>query len=289
MSDLPALDQPQAHVVVGPNDQRGPYTLELLISEVVAGRLHDATPVWWPGLPDWTTMAAHPGVAAEIARRRAPAPTQATPFAQPYTPEPSYAPEPSTAPEPTTADFEAIDNAPDGFRSSGPAEGLDPQHGEAFAEVVARSRARWDAEAIVAGVDDAIVEAIDAAAISQGLEPVSRDDSGGSHDVGFRADDDTTVVVSVGKVTGHAMAVRDGHVGLDVSCRSTAYVGGPDDGGGEHGSIVVEPGEAGHPAQASVSLLLPMADYVSEDHTVREEALRSDLAAVIASVRHRLR
>ncbi|MCZ7629482.1 MAG: DUF4339 domain-containing protein [Microthrixaceae bacterium] len=71
MTDLPALDQPQSYVVVGPDDQRGPYTLELLITEVVEGRLSENTPVWWPGLADWTTMAAHPGVATEIARRRA--------------------------------------------------------------------------------------------------------------------------------------------------------------------------------------------------------------------------
>jgi len=71
MSDLPPLDQSQAYVVVGPNDQRGPYTMELLVSEVLAGRLSEATPVWWPGLEDWTTMGGHPGVAAELARRRA--------------------------------------------------------------------------------------------------------------------------------------------------------------------------------------------------------------------------
>lgn len=95
MSDLPPLDQSQAYVVVGPNDQRGPYTMELLISEVLAGRLSEATPVWWPGLADWTTMGGHPGVMAELARRRspaapaAPAPAwaepapQADPYAQP--------------------------------------------------------------------------------------------------------------------------------------------------------------------------------------------------------------
>ena len=101
MSDLPPLDQPQAYVVVGPNDQRGPYALDLLIGEVVAGRLHDATPVWWPGLAEWTTMSGNAGVAGEIARRRggyaepAPAPTPAP------TPEPtaqydqaSYQPQP---------------------------------------------------------------------------------------------------------------------------------------------------------------------------------------------------
>ena len=86
MSDLPPLDQSQAYVVVGPNDQRGPYTMELLVSEVLAGRLSEATPVWWPGLEDWTTMGGHPGVADELARRRAasaPAPVWADPSHQP--------------------------------------------------------------------------------------------------------------------------------------------------------------------------------------------------------------
>lgn len=71
MSDLPPLDQPQAYVVVGPNDQRGPYALDLPIGEVLAGRLFDSTPVWWPGLAEWTTMSGHPALAGEIARRRA--------------------------------------------------------------------------------------------------------------------------------------------------------------------------------------------------------------------------
>lgn len=105
MSDLPPLDQPQAHVVVGPNDQRGPYALELLISEVIAGRLSDETPVWWPGLPDWTTMGSHPGVAAELQRRRAPAPAPAPgwadPTAQPVDAQPA-APQPA-APQPIEA------------------------------------------------------------------------------------------------------------------------------------------------------------------------------------------
>ena len=104
MSDLPPLDQPQAYVVVGPNDQRGPYTMELLISEVVAGRLSDATPVWWPALTDWTTLAAHPAVAAEISRRRAaaaPAPAWAAPEApapEPAAPEPTYGAQPAAEP-----------------------------------------------------------------------------------------------------------------------------------------------------------------------------------------------
>lgn len=96
MTDLPALDQPQSYVVVGPDDQRGPYTLDLLVSEVVEGRLNENTPVWWPGLADWTTMSAHPGVAAEIARRRgAPEPVAPNAFAPPTAPPP---PQDSTGP-----------------------------------------------------------------------------------------------------------------------------------------------------------------------------------------------
>ena len=105
MSDLPPLDQPQAYVVVGPNDQRGPYTMELLIGEVVAGRLSDATPVWWPGLADWTTMGGHPGVAAEIAGRRsvpAAAPAWADPAA-PVAPAPVAEPAPAPVAEPAPA------------------------------------------------------------------------------------------------------------------------------------------------------------------------------------------
>jgi hypothetical protein len=107
MSDLPPLDQSQAYVVVGPNDQRGPYTMELLISEVLAGRLSEATPVWWPGLADWTTMGGHPGVMAELARRRspaapaAPAPAWAEPVpaADPYA-QPTPAADPYAQPTP---------------------------------------------------------------------------------------------------------------------------------------------------------------------------------------------
>ena len=96
MTDLPPLDQPQAYVVVGPNDQRGPYTMELLISEVLAGRLSEATPVWWPGLADWTTMGAHQGVADELARRRAAAATPA--WAEPAAPAADPYAQPAAAP-----------------------------------------------------------------------------------------------------------------------------------------------------------------------------------------------
>lgn len=99
MTDLPALEVPQCYVVVGPDDQRGPYTMELLVAEVAAGRLDDNTPVWWPGLADWTTMAAHPGVAGEVARRRTPAEAPPMAFTPPVAPPPPQPrPEQASAP-----------------------------------------------------------------------------------------------------------------------------------------------------------------------------------------------
>jgi len=71
MSDLPPLHESSAYVVVAENDQRGPYPLELLIGEVLAGRLHETTPIWWSGLSEWTTIGSHPGIAAELNHRRA--------------------------------------------------------------------------------------------------------------------------------------------------------------------------------------------------------------------------
>lgn len=71
MDRLPPLDQPVAWVVVHGHEQAGPYTLEVLISEVVAGRLAETTPVWWPPMADWTTIMANDAMAAEIERRRA--------------------------------------------------------------------------------------------------------------------------------------------------------------------------------------------------------------------------
>ncbi|MCB1255643.1 MAG: DUF4339 domain-containing protein [Microthrixaceae bacterium] len=70
MSDLPPLDEPHAWIVVRGTEQAGPYPLNVLIDEVVAQRLPDNTPVWWPPLADWTTLSAQPVVAAEVARRR---------------------------------------------------------------------------------------------------------------------------------------------------------------------------------------------------------------------------
>lgn len=70
MDGLPPLDQPVAWVVVHGQERIGPYALDVLIDEVVAGRLAETTPVWWPPLVDWTTVMANDALVTEIERRR---------------------------------------------------------------------------------------------------------------------------------------------------------------------------------------------------------------------------
>jgi hypothetical protein len=100
MSDLPPLHDDIAYVVVAENDQRGPYQLEVLITEVLGGRIHDSTPIWWPGLAEWTTIAGHPGLAEEIQRRR-----DAYAASNPVVPPPvPTLPPAEPAPQPVQAD-----------------------------------------------------------------------------------------------------------------------------------------------------------------------------------------
>ena len=126
MSELPPLEEPQAYVVVGPDDQRGPYTMELLIGEVLAGRLSDATPVWWPGLADWTTMGGHPGLAAEIHRRRT-----ATGGNAPGWVDPSST---SAAPQPTYEQHPYQQATPYGQESYGQESYGQESYGQGYAE-----------------------------------------------------------------------------------------------------------------------------------------------------------
>lgn len=140
MSDLPPLDQPVAYVVVGPDDQRGPYTMDLLLDEVLAQRLSDATPVWWPGLSDWTTMAAHPAVSAELARRRAPAPPSG------WT-DPGQAPAP-----PPPGQYQSTDQYPSSAQYPVSSDPAPPQQSEWGADASTASGA-GDPSVQPAGVD----------------------------------------------------------------------------------------------------------------------------------------
>lgn len=182
MTDLPALDQPQSYVVVGPDDQRGPYTLELLVSEVVEGRLDENTPVWWPGLADWTTMAAHPGVAAEMARRRG-VPDATTPmaFAPPTAPPPPQEP---AAAQPEQVQQEQVQPEQVQPEPAAPDDGAPMAAGAGIFGIRAESESTDAIEVPAVDVTPADFEAVDApttedgfraAGAGEGLDPVHTD------------------------------------------------------------------------------------------------------------------
>lgn len=372
MNELPPLDQPQAYVVVGPNDQRGPYALELLIGEVLAGRLFDTTPVWWPGLADWTTMSGHPGLAAEIGRRRAgyaepqafaPAPpppggggqyeqaaqghyeTSTTGYptqpvsGQDYSADMyaggSVAAQPAVDPTPAAepvAAVSAVAEAPaPGDVQPAEAVGETQLHGEnaavevtggqdadvpaaapevlspdeveppgaagpdagqqaAFDDLVGRSGRRAEAVSAVDAVDAAFVDAAVAAVTATGLTVTDRTDGPDTHEVRCTGDEGENLVLELGRVGGDEVAAaRSSHVPLDVRCTNSAYGRGLQSGTGSHGEVVVVADEWSGQATSTVSLLLPVGDYVGDDGQVDSGALTRDVDAVVAVVRHRLR
>lgn len=369
MTDLPPLDQPQAYVVVGPNDQRGPYTLELLIGEVLAGRLHDATPVWWPGLAEWTTMNSHPGVAAELARRRAgyadpsayaaPAPAAPAQYEQPgqyeqatqyagweaAAPQPTqpvsgqdysaeqyaaavpvaadpapvqapYAPavpqqEPAPAPEAfPVAEEQPVAQAPVADAASWsvaeatpevvapdqvqapepePEPAVHPEHQAAYSSLVDRSRTRAASGDRIREIDGAFADAVVAGAESQGFQEADRTAGDANHDLRFEGGPGETLGISLGRIKGDDLVVvRSGHVPVTVRYQSAVYVGELDAGTGEHGEVVVVSDEWSGQATSTVSLLLSLEDYVSEDLSVDTVSVLRDVGATVAVVRGRL-
>ncbi len=322
MSDLPPLDQPQAYVVVGPNDQRGPYTMELLISEVIAGRLSEATPVWWPGLADWTTMGGHPGVAAELAQRRgaaaAPAwadPAPAAPAADPYA-QPAADPYAQPAADPyaqpadpfaptsqdATADADQLEvdvveaeivveddqGEPEVIEVDEVAV-IDPAHEQAFAALVARSAVRADVQSRVDAVNDALVDGVVGGVQSQGFTLGERIEVDRGTELRFDGADGDLVVVSLGSARAlRPEDLRDDHVPATFSYRVASGAGSASEGTGEHGEVVVAADEWTGQSTSSVSLFLGLGDYLSDDLGVDAEAVAADVAATVAVLRSRL-
>jgi hypothetical protein len=283
MTDLPPLDLPNAYVVLGPDDQRGPYTLELLISEVAAGHLDDNTPVWWPGTAGWTTFAADPVVYAEVRRRREQVGMVAgfQPAAQPV----PLSGDSGVAPievEPTPSDFEAVDRPVEGYDMTA-AMGLDPVHGQTFADLIERSRARAEAAALVEQIDERFVEALTAAASEVGLQPTRRTDDEGVHSLVFSRGPGRELTAEISTVNGHVVA-NNGNVDLRMTERaqnhSATATSGEAAGKGDHGTIVLTVGPDSV-ASAEVTLVLALSDYVSSDHIVDSARLQRDFAAVM--------
>lgn len=328
MSDLPPLEQPQAYVVVGPNDQRGPYTLELLITEVLAERLSEATPVWWPGLADWTTMGAHPGISGELARRRgattSSAPAWAAPAADPYAapaPDPYAAPAadpyaapaadpyaapaadpyaaPAAEPGPATdtfapaagGDASAADEEPVDAEIIEVAEVVAPdgQHVEVFSALVARSAVRAERQSRVDAVNEQLVGAVAAAVSSQGFTFAERNRADRSEELRFEGSDADMVMVSLGRAEGSDVdALREDHVPITITYRASSQGAVADQGGGEHGEVVVAADEWTGQSTSSVSLFLGLGDYLDDQLSVDGDALVRDVGAAVAVVRSKL-
>ncbi len=359
MSDLPPLDQSQAYVVVGPNDQRGPYTMELLISEVLAGRLSEATPVWWPGLADWTTMGGHPGVSAELARRRSSTPAgapawadqgaqpQADPYAQPAADpyaqpaadpyaQPAADPYAQPAADPyaqviadpfgITTDSagdpgieaavasEVVDDGAPGATDDPSTPGdprsaaeageqpvdadvieidevvaIDPRHGEVFAAFVARSVVRAEVQARVDAVNEQLIAAVVAGVGDQDLSLTERVEVDRGFELRFDGASGDLVMVSLGKATAsRAEDLRDDHVPVTASYRSSSSRAPVDAGTGEHGEVQVSADEWTGQSTSTVSLFIALGDYLDDQLTVDAESLRRDVGATVAVLRSRL-
>ncbi|HMX64893.1 MAG TPA: hypothetical protein PKX25_04905, partial [Microthrixaceae bacterium] len=84
-------------------------------------------------------------------------------------------------------------------------------------------------------------------------------------------------------------AVRDGHTPLTVRFQSATYAGGLEAGMGAHGEVVIVSDEWSGQATSTVSLLLPLADYVAADLTLDNVALLRDVGATVSVVSDRLR
>ncbi len=353
MTDLPPLDQPQAYVVVGPNDQRGPYTMELLISEVVAGRLSDETPVWWPGLADWTTLGGHPAVAAELAARRAPASApawadppvtsqvseapvadpyaapvadpftvsapdqQSEPIGDPFAPQSMVPEESEVVPAELVGDQSAavvVDETasddsdpaigtsfgePNVLADEAPVDAevieveeivvLDETHHEVFAALVARSSVRAQVQSRVDAVNEGVIDAVVAGVETQGVALAERVDTDRGAELRFDGVDGDLVVVSLGRaVASRPDDLRDDHVPVTASYRSGSRKADADQGSGSHGDVVVAADEWTGQSTSTVSLFLPLGDYLDADLMVDHDALARDAAATTAVLRSRL-
>lgn len=130
MAELPSLHDPVTYIVTGPKDQRGPYTLDLICNELLAGRLSNEMLIWWPGMTDWVKVQDHEALQGELQRRRgieaAPPPPQGEPVTTPGLSDPTASapgwaspqshPEPQPQPASTpwsAADLPVAESSPD--------------------------------------------------------------------------------------------------------------------------------------------------------------------------------
>ena len=166
---------------------------------------------------------------------------------------------------------------------------VDDTHREVFAALVARSSVRAQVQGRIDAVNEAVVAAIVAGVESQGVSLAERVDTDRGAELRFDGAEGDLVVVSLGRATASRPDdLREDHVPVTASYRSGVNRADPDEGGGSHGDVVVSADEWTGQSTSTVSLFLPLGDYLDESLDVDSSALAGDAAATVAVLRSRL-
>lgn len=305
-----------AWVVVHGREQVGPYALELLIDEVIAGRLADTTPVWWPPLADWTTIRDNVGLLAEIERRRrTDAPGWApTVVGDAGSEDPAGPPGPGIAlgpaaqsvgtdpevelVEPDVVELEPI-GEPDGDEDdvgvvdaviTSPITGIRRSTPE-LAGLVDRSRRIAERLQAISAADDVLLSTMIAVGEAHGLAFTDHHSGPEEHRINLRDESgDRELTVLLGRIANGSHDIMvDPVLPLSMTLGMRNLVrpetGSSDTiGTEEHGSIVVSVDERSGRLTAWISLYLATSDYADDTLTVDADRLYRDLDMVVVAL-----
>lgn len=313
MSALPPLDQPVAWVVVHGHEQVGPYALDVLIDEVIAERLADTTPVWWPPLGDWTTIRNSSELVGEIERRRR---TDAPGWAPvvtgdaevegsgPEYPGAGVADATVTEPEVEVIDFEVLELEPTTDPDSDDDEAgivdavitspivTTRRTDTVLVALVDRSRSIAERLEAISEADDLFVSTMVTVGDAHGLSFSDHHSGPDEHRINLRDQSgDRELTVLLGRVpTGVHDVTVDPVLPLSMVLSVRGLVPSatmPDTGRDttdEHGSIVIAVDERSGRLTGRIALFLATPDYVDDTLTVDVDRLYRDLERVVAAL-----
>jgi hypothetical protein len=267
MTELPAPGE-SAYYAAGPGgDREGPMTQEELATRVRDGRLPDTAHVWWPGLEDWTTLAARPEILG------------ATDAPPPPPPPPPQAPELQPLARPQAAGEELDD---------------------VFAGLV---EASWKYHHLLEDtqrMDDVLVGALITATLDTGRALLDIDSDGTNHFLRFEDPTDRSRVsmavthltrdVTTAKAVGQRAAVtvaygeaitRFGQVVEAMRKQAkSGYVKSA-----EPGIVTFDKDDESKYLYAQIDLFLDVEDYISATFEVDYEKLNRAVAACVHALR----
>jgi tRNA-binding EMAP/Myf-like protein len=166
---------------------------------------------------------------------------------------------------------------------------VSPAHQQAFDQLVNRSRARTAGADRIAAAASALNAAVMAGVESQGFTLAERSDGEDVDEIRFDGEPGQSLTVTLGHLPGdEPEEVRAGDVVFGVRFQAsgafveTSVVEAPS------GAVVVAADEWTGQGVSSVSLLLPLEDYLGTDLSVASDAVQHDVAATVAVVRSHL-